>query len=674
MRSITLGRVRVLLPLFALALALLGPVLRPSVARATAGDIGYQGPSSAGAGTAATGSKPESKLWWNDGFWWASMFDSASSRHAIFRLDRSTETWVSTGVRLDDRPSSRADTLWDGSRLYVASHVVSQSSATAVAGYPSRLYRFSYNTSTRSYSLDPGFPVAINNVKSETLVIDKDSTGKLWATWAQAGQVMVNATTGSDLTWGTPFVLPAKGASALDTDDISSVVAFGGTKIGVLWSNQSDSAMYFAAHVDGQPDGTWEVSRTAVQGPNTADDHINLKSLQADGSGRVFAAVKTSMDGGTNGQAPLIMLLVRDPATGDWSSHVYGRVSDSHTRPIVMLDEEHNVLHMFATGPSTPGTIAYSGTIYEKTSPLNNVSFAAGPGTPVIRDAASADVNNATSTKQNVSSRTGLVVLASNDTTGRYWHADESLGSSSSAPTASFTATPTSGSAPLQVAFTDTSIGSLTSWSWSFGDGTSSTAQNPTHAYTAAGTYTVSLTASNAGGSDVATRTGYITVTPPATPALRFTPSADAFVNSAAETKNYSNLNVLKLSQATGGAATYRPYLKFDVSGITGAVTSVKLRLFVTDASADGGDVYTASNAWTETGITWSTAPAPSGTALGRAGAVAVGTWVEINLSATAVGGNGTYSFTLRNALTDAAWYASREDTANPPTLVITQG
>jgi hypothetical protein len=53
---------------------------------------------------------------------------------------------------------------------------------------------------------------------------------------------------------------------------------------------------------------------------------------------------------------------------------------------------------------------------------------------------------------------------------------------------------------------------------------------------------------------------------------------------------------------------------------------------------------------------------------------VAVGTWVEISLSATAVGGNGTYSFTLRNALTDAAWYASREDTANPPTLVITQG
>ena len=93
MRSVALGQVRVLILVLALPLALLGPVLRPSIARATIGDIGYQGPSSAGAGTAATGSKPESKLWWNDGFWWASMFDSTSSRYAIFRLDRSTEAW-----------------------------------------------------------------------------------------------------------------------------------------------------------------------------------------------------------------------------------------------------------------------------------------------------------------------------------------------------------------------------------------------------------------------------------------------------------------------------------------------------------------------------------------------------------------------------------------------------
>ena len=77
---------------------------------------------------------------------------------------------------------------------------------------------------------------------------------------------------------------------------------------------------------------------------------------------------------------------------------------------------------------------------------------------------------------------------------------------------ASFTATPTSGPAPLTVAFTDTSIGGPTSWSWTFGDSGTSTLQSPSHTYTAAGTYTVTLTATNAGGSDTATKTDHITV------------------------------------------------------------------------------------------------------------------------------------------------------------------
>jgi PKD repeat protein len=66
------------------------------------------------------------------------------------------------------------------------------------------------------------------------------------------------------------------------------------------------------------------------------------------------------------------------------------------------------------------------------------------------------------------------------------------------------------------VSFTDTSTGSPTSWSWSFGDGTSSTVQNPSKTYAAAGTYTVSLTASNSVDSDTATAAGYITVNNPA--------------------------------------------------------------------------------------------------------------------------------------------------------------
>jgi hypothetical protein len=90
-------------------------------------------------------------------------------------------------------------------------------------------------------------------------------------------------------------------------------------------------------------------------------------------------------------------------------------------RPILLIDETHRMTHVFATGPHGGGAIC------EKTSPLDNISFATGLGTPVIEDAASPHMGNASSTKQNVNSTTGIVVLASADTTQYYWHMDESL-------------------------------------------------------------------------------------------------------------------------------------------------------------------------------------------------------------------------------------------------------
>jgi PKD repeat protein len=80
-------------------------------------------------------------------------------------------------------------------------------------------------------------------------------------------------------------------------------------------------------------------------------------------------------------------------------------------------------------------------------------------------------------------------------------------------PVANFVGNPTSGVVPLIVAFTDLSTGNPTSWSWTFGDGGTSSEQNPVHEYSAVGVYTVSLTAENAYGSDTKTEVDYITVT-----------------------------------------------------------------------------------------------------------------------------------------------------------------
>ncbi|MCQ8894126.1 MAG: PKD domain-containing protein [Methanolinea sp.] len=79
-------------------------------------------------------------------------------------------------------------------------------------------------------------------------------------------------------------------------------------------------------------------------------------------------------------------------------------------------------------------------------------------------------------------------------------------------PVADFTATPTSGNAPLLVQFRDTSDGNPTQWFWNFGDGAISIQQNPYHLYTRPGVYNVTLGVRNSAGSNSVTKEGLITV------------------------------------------------------------------------------------------------------------------------------------------------------------------
>ena len=94
-------------------------------------------------------------------------------------------------------------------------------------------------------------------------------------------------------------------------------------------------------------------------------------------------------------------------------------------------------------------------------------------------------------------------------------------------PVAAFTASVTRGTAPLTGSFTDQSTGSPTSWEWDFNNDSvvDSTSQNPSYTYSAAGTYTVKLTATNDAGSDAEVKTDYITVSAPPLPVAAF--SAD---------------------------------------------------------------------------------------------------------------------------------------------------
>lgn len=111
-------------------------------------------------------------------------------------------------------------------------------------------------------------------------------------------------------------------------------------------------------------------------------------------------------------------------------------------------------------------------------------------------------------------------------------------------PTAGFTASPTSGCGPLTVQYTSTSSPNTTSWNWQFPGGTpsSSTQQNPLIVYNAAGTYSVTLTVSNAAGSNTATQNNFVTVNPD--PAAAFTSSVSGstatFTNASTNATTYA--------------------------------------------------------------------------------------------------------------------------------------
>jgi hypothetical protein len=374
------------------------------------GSVTYQGPVYGDvSSTPPTADKPQSKLWFAHDTWWALMLSEQTGTIRVHRL-QADHTWVPASGTVDERPESTGDALWDGQKLYI----VSRDSSTAV-----RVLRLSFNETALTWSVDPGFESTVFNGGVESAAIDKDSQGRLWVTWTKSKSVWVAHTTSGDSGWVVPFK-PRSPDTQIKADDLSSIVAFRG-QVGVMWSDQESGAFRFAIHKDSDPDSIW-TTENALAGSLIADDHINLKSFTEDPNGRIFAVVKTSRNDATDasGTDPLIIVLQRD-IDGTWSSHVAGQVQDDLTRPIVQVDATNNRLMVFMTGPESGGTI------YMKSSPLSELSFSSGRGTPFVTWPGKY-LNNATGTKQSLTSTTGIVVLAcTGGTDRRYYHAEQPI-------------------------------------------------------------------------------------------------------------------------------------------------------------------------------------------------------------------------------------------------------
>jgi hypothetical protein len=409
----------------------------PIAAQGAPGDVGSEGPSHTGTSTPTGAKRAESVLWFNDGSWWGNLWDTSTQDFHIFRFDEPRGLWVDTGVTTETRANTHHDVLWDGNTLYVASHMFVADGVAASAGTPTTLRRYSYNTSTDQYT-QLGSPTQINNMRTESLVIDKDTTGQLWATWQQGNQIFLNNTGTDGVTWGTPFALPGGDVSV---DDTSSLIAFARGRMGVMWSKQAagtpaaTDGFYWSTHTDGEARTAWTEPVAAVAGARTGDDHLNLKWLDSSG-GRVFAAVKTSF---SSAAQPLIQLLSLD-ATGAWARTTIATVSECPNRVIVLIDEAAQRLRTFATypkpsGTTSAGTCTSGGAIYEKSTPLDRISFTTDKTARIVD--ADRLAHNVSSTKQNLNNalaggastrNSGLMIIADVAATSTYWYYHESGG------------------------------------------------------------------------------------------------------------------------------------------------------------------------------------------------------------------------------------------------------
>ncbi|MFC0508994.1 DUF7594 domain-containing protein [Micromonospora costi] len=154
---------------------------------------------------------------------------------------------------------------------------------------------------------------------------------------------------------------------------------------------------------------------------------------------------------------------------------------------------------------------------------------------------------------------------------------------------------------------------------------------------------------------------------------VTFTPVADTYVQSDAASTNYGTSTQIVVDNSP----VRRMFLRFTVSGVSGTVTSAKLRLRTisgNSGSSNGGTFKAMSNTtWSETGTTWNNQPAIDGATLGSIGSVSANGWYEVDVTSR-VTGNGTFSFGATSANTDGAYYDSRESGADAPQLVVTTG
>ncbi len=409
-------------------------------------DFAYNG----GLASRATGESPQSKLWFAGGEWYGGLFKSGSnaahSHYNIWRLSTATHVWTDTTVIVDPRDRTHADYLFDSvhGKLYVASTKASCTSnpAKAPCNDAIRIYRFSFHPTaglagkfTEDFHHDiiggdyAGAP-AVSAGGAATTTVARDSLGRIYVAWTRMSttdktdtattQVAYSASDGNpatftdEATWtAAPVVINAGEAGQ---DNISAIVAFGGNKVGLYYTDKHATgadAGKFVVHTDSADPATWGSAETVVSGASSVDNQANIKT---DGT-KVYLVVKTS-------GSQQIRLFDRS-AGGTWTAHNVSDSASTDTRPQVAIDPTFNG-GVGAAFVIMNDVDAVNGSVYYKVAPLTGGSAltytTAGKGTLFIASSSDNDVEDATGSKQLTTQASGLLVEAADRTSLFYLH------------------------------------------------------------------------------------------------------------------------------------------------------------------------------------------------------------------------------------------------------------
>lgn len=377
----------------------------------------------------------QSRLWSIDGRWWGALVEPASRETRIHELSPGGEAWTDTGTLLDERPGAMVDAVWDGDRLFVASAVPGRSShdSLRVAGY--------VRDEAGRFSLAPNFPVVLTEAGTEASSIARDSTGRVWAAWAADGKVTVAHSAADEAVWEAPAPFDDPAAS-VGSGDVAALVAFGGDRLGLVWTTRANDAVHFASRADSDPPDRWSGVEIAFDGEPLAEAAISAAAGQ---DGTVVVALETAVaDAPDAGQGdPGSAVLVR-AADGTWRSTLFGRVEDRLGGPVVAVDPATGGIHVFAVSPR------HGGAVHLKSAELGRLEFPAGRGSTLIADPSQPDIAFLTSAKHPPPLADGIVVLGFDETSGFYWHAIVAAPGAPSAtpsPPASGSAQPSAGAA-----------------------------------------------------------------------------------------------------------------------------------------------------------------------------------------------------------------------------------